>query len=120
MEIRIKERFNPRILQEVMPFFGIQDDKIRLLDGFESFIYEFERDGMNYILRVGHSLRRSENLIRGEVDWINYLHHGGASVSKAILTVNGDLVASVADGQGGYFLATAFEKARGKPVGTDQ
>jgi Ser/Thr protein kinase RdoA (MazF antagonist) len=120
MEKRIKERYNDSILQQVMGSYAIQGSDIHLLDGFESFIYEFERDSASYILRVGHSLRRNENLIRGEVDWINYLHQGGASVSKAILTVNGDLVAAVDDESGGLFLATAFEKAAGEPPGEKQ
>lgn len=119
MEKRIKERYNESILQQVMKSYDIQGSDIRLLDGFESFIYEFDRGEASYILRIGHSLRRSENLIRGEVDWINYLHQGGASVSKAILTKNGNLVAPVPDEQGGNFLATAFEKAPGKPVSND-
>ena len=120
MEKRIKERYGDKILDQVTKAYGIRDDHIRLLDGFESFIYEFDCQEVSFILRIGHSLRRSENLIRGEVDWINYLYQGGASVSKAILTENGDLVAAVEDGQGGRFLATAFEKAPGKPPNKDQ
>ena len=81
MEKKIKERYSDQILQEAMQAFAIQDGHIRLLDGFESFIYEFERDKESFILRIGHSLRRSENLIQGEVDWINYLHQGRASVA---------------------------------------
>ena len=99
-----------------MGSYSIREHEIQLLDGFESFIYEFEQQGESFILRISHDLRRSENLIRGEVDWINYLHRGGASVSKAILTKNGDLVVTVPDGKGGHFLATAFDKARGKPI----
>ena len=119
MEKRIKERYNDSILQQVMKAYNIQKSDIHLLDGFESFIYEFNRDDSSFILRIGHSLRRSENLIRGEVDWINYLHGGGASVSKAILAKTGDLVTAVADDHGGYFLATAFEKAAGKPFSNE-
>lgn len=116
LEKQIKERFNNLILMKVIQSYGVRNDDIQLLDGFESFIYEFDRDGKSYILRIGHDLRRSENLIRGEVDWINYLHRGGASVSKAILTIHGDLVVAVPDDRGGHFLATAFEKAKGKPA----
>jgi Ser/Thr protein kinase RdoA (MazF antagonist) len=120
MEKRIKERYSDQILQQAMQSFNIEDGHIHLLDGFESFIYEFDRQEASFILRIGHSLRRSENLIRGEVDWINYLYQGGASVAKAILAVNGELVAPVEDGHSGHFLATAFEKADGKPPGNDQ
>lgn len=120
MEKRIKARYDDHILRQAMLSFDIEDGHIHLLDGFESFIYEFDRKGESFILRIGHSLRRSENLIRGEVDWINYLYQGGASVAKAILTVDGELVAPVADSQGGKFFATAFEKAAGEPPSEEQ
>jgi Ser/Thr protein kinase RdoA (MazF antagonist) len=119
MEKRIKERYNQQILNQVMESFSIAADHIQLLDGFESFIYEFQREGLAYILRISHSLRRDEKLIRGEIDWINYLHRGGASVAKAIEAENGDLVVPVADANGGQFLATAFVKAQGEPPSKD-
>ena len=115
METRIKERYNESILEEAMRRYGIGPDKIRLLDGFESFMYEFERGSEATILRIGHSFRRSENLIQGEVDWINYLAAGGATVARAVRSIHGNLVEAIDDGQGQRFLATAFEKARGKP-----
>lgn len=119
MEKQIKDRFNERILRQVMQAFAIGADQIQLLDGFESFIYEFKQDEQDYILRIGHSLRRPENLIRGEVDWINFLHAGGAGVSQAVLAENGDLVVPVEDDRGDYFLAVAFSKAPGGPPQDD-
>lgn len=119
MEKLIKEKFNEPILQETMRRYGISPNHIRLLDGFESFIYEFERDNREYILRLGHSHRRSVSLIRGEVDWINYLAAGGAAVAKAIPSHNGELVEPVDDRHGGHFLATAFVKAKGNPPGAE-
>jgi Ser/Thr protein kinase RdoA (MazF antagonist) len=113
MEKAIKERFHPGILQEAMGRYGIGEGDIRLLDGFESFMYEFQGDGRDYILRLAHSRRRSEALIQGEVDWINYLAAGGAGVARAVLSRQGKLVEAVDDGRGGQFLATAFGKARG-------
>jgi len=41
-----------------------------------SFMYEFERDDGDYILRIGHSLRRSIPMIQGKVNWINWVPHG--------------------------------------------
>jgi Ser/Thr protein kinase RdoA (MazF antagonist) len=113
VEQRIRERYSEDILSEAIERYGIDPDRIRLLDGFESFIYEFERGGEEYILRIGHSLRRSEALICGEVDWISFLSDGGASVARAVPSDMGKLVEHVDDGAGGHFLATAFVKARG-------
>lgn len=121
MESRIKERFNDNILNEAIHRYGIPQGHIHLLDGFESFMYEFDnsRSGLpeSGILRIGHSLRRTPALIQAEVDWINYLAEGGAGVAKAWLSKRGNLVEAVDDGQGGQFLITAFAKARGRHPG---
>ena len=114
MDQLIKERYNDTILQEAMRRYGITTDQIHPLDAFESFIYEFERDSHAYILRISHSFRRSESLVLGEVDWINYLAEGGVSVAKAIPSESGKLVEVIEDQWGGAFLVTAFVKARGQ------
>ena len=114
MENRIKERFKPVILEEALRRFGITPDHARLLNSFESFMYEIERDAQPYILRIGHNLHRSEALIQAEVDWINYLGAGGASVAGAVLSAQGRLVEAIDDGRDGQFLATSFVKARGR------
>lgn len=115
MEQHIRDRYCDTILREAMRRYAIADDQIRPLDAFESFIYAFERGPHAYILRIGHSLRRSEALIQGEVDWINYLAAGGVSVARAIRSEAGNLTEAVDDGQGGQFLVTAFAKAHGQP-----
>jgi len=114
MEHRIKSRFNDDILRKAMRRYGIAPESIHLLDGFESFIYEFEHADGEYVLRIGHSLRRSIPMIQGEVNWINYLAAGGGPAARAILSENNRLVELIDDGQGEYFLATAFVKARGR------
>lgn len=115
MEQQIKDRYSDAVLQEAMRRYGIAGGQIRPLDAFESFIYEFERGDEAYILRIGHALRKSEALVLGEVDWINYLARGGVSVARAIPSAGGRLVEVVEDGQGGQFLMTAFVKAPGRP-----
>lgn len=115
MEQQIKDRYRDTILQEAMQRYGIASDQIRPLDAFESFIYEFERGPSASILRIAHSIRRSEALIQGEVDWLNHLAAGGVSVARAIRSEAGRLVEAIEDGKGGQFLVTAFVKAQGQP-----
>ena len=115
MEERIKERFNQSILELILDRYQLSVEQIQPLDGFESFIYEFEGEGGPGILRITHSIRRSPDLIRGELDWIIYLKFGGASVAKPIPSKSRELVEIVEDGTGGSFLATAFERAEGEP-----
>ena len=114
MEQQIKDRFSDAILHEAMRRYGIPANQIHALNGFESFIYEFRRDAKDYILRITHSLRRSEDLICGEVDWINTLSDGGVSVARAIHSQDGNLVEQIEDPQGGTSLVTAFVKAAGR------
>jgi hypothetical protein len=64
MEKAIRERYNDEILQEAQRRYGIGPNQIRLLDGFESFMFEFESDGRARILRLSHSIRRSVELIQ--------------------------------------------------------
>lgn len=120
MDPKIAARFTDQILARARERYGIAADHIELLDGFESFIYRFWRPDGQFILRIGHSERRSPDLIRGEVDWINYLAAGGASVAKAVLSEGGNLVEPLEDGQGGEFLCTAFVQAPGQEVRREQ
>ena len=110
----ISSRFRPEVLDQARERYSIAADSIRLLDGFESFMYEFDRADGRFILRLSHSLRRSPDQIRGEVDWINYLYAGGVNVARAVLSRRGNLVEPVDDGQGGEFLCTAFTWASGE------
>ena len=114
MQKHIKDRWNDDLLVEIAGRYGVSVKNLSILDGFESFIYEYKRAGTGYILRVSHSLRRSESLIRGEIDWLNYLAQGGARVAGAIESDAGNLLESIADSQGDMFIATAFRKAPGK------
>jgi amicoumacin kinase len=114
LEQRIRERYHAGILEEAMQRYGIEAERIRTLDAFESYIYEYERDDGNYILRISHSFRRCAELIAGEVDWINYLADNGVPAARAVTSLSGKLVEAVADGQGEYFLVTAFVRADGQ------
>jgi Ser/Thr protein kinase RdoA (MazF antagonist) len=120
MDPRIVARFNTDLLQAVFQCYDIAPDAARKLDGFESFIFEFTRPDGDYILRIGHSGRRTPELIRAEVDWINYLAAHGTTVARAVLSQRGNLVEPLADGHGGEFLCTAFVKAPGSEVLPDQ
>lgn len=115
MDPTIRNRYHDGILHEAMRRYDIAPDDIDPGDGFESFIYRFTRGGQRFILRLAHTLHRTPEAIHGEVDWINYLAAGGASVARAVPSASGELVEAIDDGAGGRFLATAFTCAPGKP-----
>jgi len=111
----IKDRFNAEILAKAAARYGVDPGVMQVRDGFESFIYEFNQMDDRRILRISHSSRRGENMIRGEVDWIKYLAEGGVSVAQAAVSQNGELVEPLDDGHGDHFLAVSFHYAPGVP-----
>ncbi len=115
MDPQIQARFNDAILSELAGRFSPVHDRIHTLPAYESLMFAFQRDGDEYILRISHSLRRSPNMIRGEVEWIKHLAAGGAGVARAIPSNRGNLVEAADDGHGDQFLATAFVRAPGRP-----
>jgi amicoumacin kinase len=120
MDPQIAARFNDNLLQTALQHYDIAPENIAILDGFESFIYQFKRLDGCFILRIGHSRRRSSDLIHGEVDWINHLAANGASVARAIHSSNGELVEVIDDGHGEQFLCTAFVEAPGDHIRREQ
>jgi len=112
MDKRIREVYSDAVLTEALARYGVTTDSAHLLDGFESFIYEYEKDGQGYVLRITHSSRRTADLIGGEVDWINYLADHGVPAARAALSERGRLVETI-EAQDGQFLAVAFKRAPG-------
>jgi len=88
---------------------------VKLLGGYESFVYEYEKEGRPYILKITHTIRRTPELINGELEFVNHLAANGVGVSKAVRSVSGNLV-EVIQGKEGNFLAYVFEKAEGELI----
>lgn len=115
MDQKIHSLFNDQILAAAAEFAGQTPASLQALDGFESFIYEYEIDGQGRILRVTHSSHRSADMIRGEVEWVNYLSKWGVSCAQALPATNEKLVNTVADAEDGYFSVVSFARAPGRP-----
>ncbi len=59
MDKAIRDRYSDAILHEAMARYAITADRLEPGDGFESFIYRFQREPGPAILRVTHTSRRS-------------------------------------------------------------
>jgi amicoumacin kinase len=115
MEKAIRDLFNQKILETALNRYRIPLVDASMLDGFESFIFNVWRDSSEYIMRIGHSTRRSADLIQGEAEFINHLRGGGLSVPQVLPSRNNLLVEAIETQDGSFFLATLFEKAPGHP-----
>ena len=115
MDKSVTALFSQTILEQARQAYGIESSTATLLDGFESFIYQVSKNGKDYILRIGHSARRTSQLIQAESEFLNYLAHGGLSVPQVLLSEAGRLVEEIQAVDGSFFLTTLFEKAQGRP-----
>lgn len=115
MDKSVTALFSQTILEQALHAYGIESSTATLLDGFESFIYQVSKNGKDYILRIGHSARRTPELIQAESEFLNYLAHGGLSVPQVLLSEAGRLVEEIQAVDGSFFLTTLFEKAQGRP-----
>jgi amicoumacin kinase len=115
MEKAIRDLFNQNVLEAALRRYRIPMIDATVLDGFESFIFNVRLDGCEYILRIGHSFRRSADLIQGEAEFINHLRSGGLSVPRVLPSSNHLLVEAIEAQDGSFFLTTLFEKAPGHP-----
>jgi Ser/Thr protein kinase RdoA (MazF antagonist) len=118
---RIRELYNDSILDEALARYGIAKDDVRLLDGFESYIYEYRKKGERYVLRVSHSLHRASDAIQGELEWVNYLADGGVPAARAVRSEAGNLVEPIpVEKDGSHFTAVSFEWAQGDSTTREQ
>ncbi len=127
MEKWIKDVYDEAILTEALARYQIQRENLEELDGFESFIYGYARNGAGYILRVSHSSHRTWEMIMGEMEWLSYLAAGGLSVARPVRSCAGNLVEVIGNesgsspasqprvGEHGYFTVASYERAEGQP-----
>lgn len=116
MEKEIKALINEQIIKTGANKFNVTFEALNYLGAWQNFIYEYQKDGNYYILRFTPSAHRSEDLIKGELDWIVYLANNGISVSEPILSNQGNLT-EVIYAEDLYFTVTSFIKAEGSNIG---
>jgi amicoumacin kinase len=111
----IKEQFNDEILESAASRFGVSLENLKFMGGFEALVYEYTKNNEDYVIKITHTLRRSIEYIKGEIDWLNYLYDNGMKVCGAIPSENGLLVEAI-PAANGNFLVTSYRKALGHEV----
>ena len=114
MEHRIRELYNKSILNNTLSRYNIDKKNCHLLDGFESYVYQIEKNNEQYILKISHSIRRDKTMIEGEAHFINYLSNHGLTIPQVIYSSNNNLIETI-PAEEGYFTSTLFQHAPGKP-----
>ena len=119
MDKYIHDLFNDEILVSLIKYYDLTLKDILKVGGFENYIYGYKRDSNDYILRISHSSHRSLDMVKAELDFINYLAMNNANVSTPVLSNQGNFVEKEKDREGGYFTISSYTKARGIPPKKD-
>lgn len=103
------------VLGEATRHFEFDADVVeaRLLGNSANLIYEFERAGVSFILRVSQLSSQSLAEYESEIKWVNYLADNDVGVCRAIPSQSGRYVQIIEIG-GECYLVSTFEKAEGQ------
>ena len=118
MDPDIRRRLSADHIAEIASRYGTTPPRMRLLDGYESFIYAVPDLGL--VIRAGHSSRRTPELTHGEIDWMDFLAGHGVSVVESRRSIDGRRVELVSDGVDGEFVVSGFQYARGESLPRDR
>lgn len=113
MEKHIKEAMNQSIINQAALLFDVDPKAIKVLGGFENFIYEFKRENEEVILRFVHSTHRTYNHVLAEIEFIDYLSKNGANVSTIIKNNKDQIAFKIRCENNEFFTVSAFTKAPG-------
>lgn len=116
----IQAKYSDAVLHAAAARYGIAAGQAKRIGAFESFVYEYTRDGQGYILKINHTIRRSEEYLMGEIEWVNFLADRGVPVARAVPSKYGRLVERIPAEAGGAWLVTAYEKAPGHRVAASE
>ena len=115
MEQRIRDQYHPEILKTALQKFELESAEVTELRGFENFIFQVKKGKENLVLKLVHSIRRTNEQAEGEAEFLQYLKDEGLGVAAALPSPEGNFVETV-DASDGYFCALVYEFAEGGRV----
>jgi len=110
--------YKMQLLNKASVIFHANLEQMRCLKKSANICYECQINGERFVLRLTERPPEFAQVIKGEVDWINYLADNGIKVSRAIPSLNGDYTAVIKD-EISCFLASCFVMSKGHHVNPD-
>ncbi|WP_191804651.1 phosphotransferase enzyme family protein [Paenibacillus gallinarum] len=110
MDKKIKQLFKQDILKQAAEQYGVREDSLIKLNGFQNFVYSGVAGEQEVILRIAHISHRDELLTKAELEFIMFLADSNVKVAKPIQSLTGELIHVIDDA----FVVTAFEKVAGR------
>lgn len=114
MERQVHEIFNEEILLAAGAKYKMDKGSLKKIGGFENYVFGYINKGKDYILRITHSSHRDKDMLDSELDFVEFLYQNGADVCMPVYSLNNQLVEKIPVNEHNYFLVTAFSKAPGR------
>jgi Ser/Thr protein kinase RdoA (MazF antagonist) len=93
--------------------YGVSQVDLRFITQVQNYIFAYERNGEEFILRLTPQTHQSPEQVRAEVDWVNDLAGRGVPVAGVVPASDGSLCQAV-ELVGEHFTAVSFQKVKGE------
>ncbi|MGM0885182.1 MAG: phosphotransferase enzyme family protein [Bacillota bacterium] len=105
-----------KLLETGVRMFGLDPNNLLSHhDSEHSIIASYKTGDSSVFLRITRDTHRSIDIIRGEIDWIEFLSGKGLSVSRPVRSVGGQLVEQITANDDTY-TTVCFEAAPGRRI----
>lgn len=116
MDKNIKALFTDNIVEFAARKYGVSRNDLKFIACWQNSVYEYNKTGRQYILRITHESHRSKELLKQELCWITYLADNKIRVCTPIPSLNSEIVEDIEIDRNKFFV-TVFNKARGSKIG---
>jgi Ser/Thr protein kinase RdoA (MazF antagonist) len=93
--------------------YGVSQNDLRFITQVQNYIFAYERNSEEYILRLTPRTHRRPQQVAAEVDWVNDLAARDVPVAAVVSAMDGSLC-QVVELVGEPFTAVSFQKVRGE------
>ena len=114
MELAIQQSLTDEVVKKASELYNTPFQSIKKIGGFENFVFEYNKNNKDYILRFVHSSHRVTLQVLAELEFIDYLDKNDCAVSTVMHSENDNLVEVIEIDKNNYFTICVFEKAPGE------
>ncbi len=108
----LDEQGGSPVAEEILSCWQHDPGTARFFRASANFIFTFENQSREYILRFNHAGERTPDGVQAELDVLNYLASQAAPIGRPVRSLSGKTLEIVRTSSG-RFLAAVFEKLRG-------
>ena len=102
-----------KIPADIARAYATIETDVRFVTQVQNYIFAYERDGADFILRLTPQAHQSAEQVTAEVEWVNDLATRGVRIAAVVPAVDGSLSHPV-EIAGEHFTAVSFQKVPGE------